>query len=294
MIPPSFDYAAPESLDEAIRLLAAHGEEARPLAGGHSLLPLLKLRLASPGFLIDLRKISALRGIGQEGDRIVIGALTTHYQIESSALLKEKCPLLPETAALIGDVQVRNRGTIGGSLAHADPAADLPAAILALDGEIAVVGKEGERRVRGEEFFLGIMTTALRPGEILTAIRVPVLSAASAYHKFAQQASGFAIVGVAAWVKMRGRGVFDDVGIGVTGLGARPFRAQRVEERLRGERLRRGLIHEASSRVTEGVDPLDDIHAPADFRAHLARLCTARAVRAALDRCGNTRDESAR
>ena len=171
MIPAAFDYIAPQSLDEAVRALAAHGEEAKLLAGGHSLLPLLKLRLANPKLLIDLSKIPGLSNISQQDDKIVVGALATHYQIESSELLKTKCPLLPQTARAIGDVQVRNRGTIGGSLTHADPSADWPAAILALGGELKLSGPKGERQIAAEEFFLGTMTTAIEPTEILTEIR---------------------------------------------------------------------------------------------------------------------------
>ena len=280
MIPAPFDYIAPASLDEAIRALASRGDEAKLLAGGHSLLPLMKLRLANPGLLIDLSKIPGLSGIKKEGNKITIGALTTHYQIESSGLLKEHCPFLPQTARAIGDVQVRNRGTIGGSLAHADPAADLPAAILALGAELKGVGPDGERWLKAEDFFLGLMTTALNPKEILTEIRVQAFSGrcGSVYLKMAQKASGFAIVGVAVWVRVKPSGICAEIGIGVTGLGSKPFRAIEVEERLRKKRLASSLIEEASSQVTLGIDPLDDIHASADFRAHLARLYTARAI----------------
>jgi len=286
MIPAPFDYLTPESLDEAIRVLSAHGEDAKLLAGGHSLLPLMKLRLANPKVLIDLGKITGLGGIREEGDKIAIGALTTHYQIEASGLLKEKCPLLSQTARSIGDAQVRNRGTIGGSLAHADPAADLPAAVLALGAELRLNGAEGERWVRAEEFFLGLMATALRSTEILTMIRVPILSGryGTAYLKMAQKASGFAIVGVAAWLRVDGSGACEGIGIGVTGLGSRPFRAGKVEERLRRKKLDSAVIEEASSHVAEGADPLEDIHASAEFRAHLARVYTARAVQEAASR----------
>ncbi|MFQ5902544.1 MAG: FAD binding domain-containing protein [Candidatus Binatia bacterium] len=284
MIPAPFDYMAPHTLDEAIRALSSHGEDAKLLAGGHSLLPLMKLRLAGSKLLIDLGKIPGLSGIREGGDKIILGALTTHYQIESSELLKEKCPLLSQTARAIGDVQVRNRGTIGGSLAHADPAADMPAAILALGGELQVRGAEGERWLQAEEFFLGLMTTALKPTEILTEIRVPVLSGryGAAYLKAPQKASGFAIVGVAVWLKVDKDGVSEDIGVGVTGLDAKPFRAKGVEGCLRGKRLEPALIEEASSQVTQGVDPMEDIHASAEFRAHLARLYTFRAIREAI------------
>ena len=280
MIPPAFDYIAPQSLDEAVRALVAHGEEAKLLAGGHSLLPLLKLRLANPKLLIDLSKIPGLSNISQQDDKIVVGALTTHYQIESSELLKTKCPLLPQTARAIGDVQVRNRGTIGGSLAHADPSADWPAAILALGGELKLSGPKGERRIAVEEFFLGTMATVVEPTEILTEIRVPVSPrrCGSAYLKMAQQASGFAIVGVAVWLRVAQDGRCEDIGVGVTGLSEKPFRARAVESRLRGNKLTPKLIAESAAQVAEGNDPMEDLHASAKFRAHLAQVYTSRAI----------------
>jgi aerobic carbon-monoxide dehydrogenase medium subunit len=280
MIPPAFDYIAPQSLAEAVRALVAHGEEAKLLAGGHSLLPLLKLRLANPKLLIDLSKIPGLSNISQQDDTIVVGALTTHYQIESSELLKSKCPLLPQTARAIGDVQVRNRGTIGGSLAHADPSADWPAAILALGGELKLSGSRGERRIAVEEFFLGAMTTVVEPTEILTEIRVPVSPrrCGSAYLKMAQQASGFAIVGVAVWLRVAQDGRCEDIGVGVTGLSEKPFRARTVESRLRGNKLTPKLIAESAAQVAEGNDPMEDLHASAKFRTHLAQVYTSRAI----------------
>ena len=291
MIPAAFDYITPQSLDEAVRALAAHGEEAKLLAGGHSLLPLLKLRLANPKLLIDLTKIPGLSKISQQDDKIVVGALATHYQIESSELLKAKCPLLPETARAIGDVQVRNRGTIGGSLTHADPSADWPAAILALGGELKLSGTRGERRIVAEEFFLGAMTTAIEPTEILTEIYVPVSSrrCGTAYVKMAQQASGFAIIGVAVWLRLAQNGRCEDVGVGVTGLTDKPFRARPVEERLRGNKLIPKLIEESAARVTESSDPLEDLHASAKFRAHLAQVYTSRALQEAAKSAASRR-----
>ena len=286
MIPAAFEYIAPQSLDEAVRALAAHGEEAKLLAGGHSLLPLLKLRLATPKLLIDLTKIPGLNKISQEDDKIVVGALATHYQIESSELLKAKCPLLPQTARAIGDVQVRNCGTIGGSLTHADPSADWPAAILALEGELKLLGPKGERRIAADEFFLGTMTTAIEPTEILTEVRVPVSSrrCGSAYLKMAQQASGFAVVGVAVWLRLAQNGRCEDIGVGVTGLSEKPFRAQAIEERLRGNKLTPKLIEESFADVAEGRDPLEDLHVSAKFRAHLAQVYAFRAVEEAAKR----------
>ena len=286
MIPASFDYIAPQTLDEAVRALGDHGEEAKLLAGGHSLLPLMKLRLTNPKLLIDLRKIPGLSSIAEQDDKIVVGALTTHYQIESSELLKKKCPLLPQTARAIGDVQVRNRGTIGGSLTHADPSADWPAAMLALGGELKLTGPKEDRTVQAERFLLGPMTTAIEPTEILTEIRVPIFArrCGSAYLKMAQQASGFAIVGVAVWLKIGQQGRCEDVGIGVTGLSDKPFRAHGVEERLRGSKLTPKLIEESASQVATAIDPLADLHASAEFRAHLARVYTSRAIQEAAKR----------
>lgn len=286
MIPQAFDYVTPKSLNEAIRALSSHGEEAKILAGGHSLLPMMKLRLANPKLLIDISRISELVGIREDRDKISIGPLTTHYRIESSKFLRVKCPLLPRTAGAIGDVQVRNRGTIGGSLVHADPAADLPAAILALGGELKLSGPKGERWLPAENFFLGLMTTAIDAAEILTEIRVPVLpqSSGTAYVKVPQKASGFAIVGVAVWLRLEKNRVVGDLGIGVTGVDAQPFRAQNVENRLRGKKLDAATIEKACAQVTDGVEPLDDIHASAEFRTHLARLYCARAIHAAATR----------
>jgi aerobic carbon-monoxide dehydrogenase medium subunit len=286
MIPAAFDYIAPQSLDEALRALADHGEEAKLLAGGHSLLPLLKLRLANPKLLIDLSKVPGLSGISQQDDKIVVGALTTHYQIESSALLKAKCPLLPQAASTIGDVQVRNRGTIGGSLVHADPCADWPAAILALGGELKLSGLTGQRQIAAEEFFLGPMTTAIEPTEILTEIRVPVASRryGSAYLTLAQQASGFAVVGVAVWLRVGQNARCEDIGVGVTGLSEKPFRAKTVEERLRGNKLTPELVEQSAAHVAEGSDPLEDLHASGKFRAHLAQVYTSRALQEAMKR----------
>jgi aerobic carbon-monoxide dehydrogenase medium subunit len=286
MIPAAFDYIAPQSLDEATRALKSHGEDAKLLAGGHSLLPLLKLRLANPTLLIDLSRIPGLAEISEQDGKIAVGALATHYQIESSELLKKRCPLLPETAREIGDVQVRNRGTIGGSLTHADPAADWPAAVLALGGELELRGPKGKRTLGAEQFFLGPMTTAIEPTEILTEIRVPISfrRCGSAYQKMAQQASGFAIVGVAVSVRLDGKGRCDEIGIGVTGLSDKAFRAHAAEERLRGNKLTAKLIEESVARVADGIEPVEDLHANAQFRAHLACVYAARAIQEAVKR----------
>lgn len=283
MIPASFDYLAPKSLDEALSVLSARGEDAKLIAGGHSLLPLMKLRLANPKVLIDIGRIRNLNEIRAAKDHMVVGALATHFQIESSALLQKNCPLLPQTARTIGDVQVRNRGTIGGSVVHADPAADWPAAILALGGRLRLRGRTGERMIDAEKFFLGPMTTAIEASEILTEIHLPMAPRRSGYSygKIAQQASGFAIVGVAVSLCLDAKGRCEDVGIGITGLSDTPFRARKAEERLRGNKITTKLVDACAAEVAAGIDPLDDLHAAADYRAHLARVYTARAVQEA-------------
>jgi len=280
MIPVSFNFMAPATLNEALRALAEYGEDAKIIAGGHSLLPLMKLRLANPTLLIDVTKIAGLSEIKLRGDKIEIGALVTHYQIESSELLKKSCPLLGQTARVIGDVQVRNRGTIGGSLVHGDPAGDWPAAILALGGELKLSGPKGERSLGAGQFFLGPMTTATEANEILTAIEVPMppRRSGSAYQKMAQQASGFAIVGAAVSLQLDAKGWCEEIGVGITGLADKPFRARAAEERLRGKRLTAKSIEAAAEVVTDGVEALADLHAAADYRAHLARVYAARAI----------------
>jgi carbon-monoxide dehydrogenase medium subunit len=283
MIPASFDYLAPKSLDEALSALGARGEDAKLIAGGHSLLPLMKLRLANPKVLIDIGRIRGLNEIRAAKDQLVVGALATHFQIESSALLQKNCPLLPQTARTIGDVQVRNRGTIGGSVVHADPAADWPAAMLALGGRLKLRGRTGERMIDAEKFFLGPMTTAIEASEILTEIHLPMAPRRSGYSygKMAQQASGFAIVGVAISLCLDAKGRCEDVGIGITGLSDTPFRARKAEARLRGNKITTKLVDDCAAEVAAGIDPLDDLHAAADYRAHLARVYTARAIQEA-------------
>jgi aerobic carbon-monoxide dehydrogenase medium subunit len=280
MIPVAFDYARPRSLDEALGLLAAHGEDAKLLAGGHSLIPAMKLRLAQPKILIDIDGIGDLRSINQQDGKIAIGALTTHYEIESSDLLKQSCPLLPEVAGKIGDMQVRNKGTIGGSCVHADPAGDWPAAMLALDAEFEVVGRNGNRTIAAKDFFVGMLTSAIGPDEILKVIRVPATAKSAAYVKFAQKASGFAIAGVAAIVDKQRK----EVAVGVTGVAPAAYRAASVEASLRGSDLSSATIASAAEKAADGVDPLSDIHASAEFRAHLARVQAKRALELAARR----------
>jgi carbon-monoxide dehydrogenase medium subunit len=280
MIPVAFDYARPRSLDEALGLLATHGEDAKLLAGGHSLIPAMKLRLAQPKVLIDIGGIGDLRSINQQDGKIAIGALTTHYEIESSDLLKQSCPLLPEVAGKIGDMQVRNKGTIGGSCVHADPAGDWPAAMLALEAEFEVVGRNGNRTIAAKDFFVGMLTSAIGPDEILKVIRVPATAKSAAYVKFAQKASGFAIAGVAAIVDKQRK----EVAVGVTGVAPAAYRAASVEASLRGSDLSSATIASAAEKAADGVDPLSDIHASAEFRAHLARVQAKRALELAASR----------
>ena len=283
MIPAAFDYIVPDSLDGAAASLEQAGDNAKVMAGGHSLLPMMKLRLARPAVVIDLKRLDALRGIRLESGALHVGALATHHQVETSGEVKDNCPLLALAAASIGDPQVRNRGTIGGSVVHGDPAADWPAALLALGAELELTRKDGRRSVAAGDFFLGPLTTAIEPSEILTSVRVPVPGegARAAYRKVRQKASGFAIVGVAVCLRTDG-GVCSDIGIGVTGLAGTPFRAAAVEDLLKGKALTPDLVASASDLVTDGVTALDDIHASADFRSHLARLHTARAIQDAL------------
>jgi carbon-monoxide dehydrogenase medium subunit len=275
----AFDYARPSTVDEAIALLSQHGEDAKVLAGGHSLIPAMKLRLAQPKVVVDIGRIAGLSYVREAGGRVAIGAMTTHADIEASRLLQQKCPLLAETAGHIGDVQVRNRGTIGGSLVHADPAADYPAAILALDAEIDLAGPRGRRTVAAGDFFVDLLQTAIRPDEILTEIRVPMTPASVAYEKTEQKASGFALAGVAVVMTP------DNVRVGVTGVAARPYRAAAVEQALRGRRQPTPeVIEQAAAHAADRIDPLGDIHASAEFRAHLASVNTRRALLRALDR----------
>jgi carbon-monoxide dehydrogenase medium subunit len=279
MIPAPFDYHRPQTLDEALALLGSL-EDAKLLAGGHSLIPALKLRLARPQALVDLGRLPELAYIRQDGSRIRVGAMTTHHAIESSELLREKCPLLPEVAASIGDAQVRNRGTIGGSVVHADPAADWPAAILALDAELEIAGPNGRRTVPAGEFFVEMMQSAVQPNEILVEIRVPTTSSAVAYAKFAQKASGFAIAGAAVLIDAASK----SVRVGITGASTKAFRASATEDALQGRALTHEAIAEAAQRADEGVETLNDIHASASYRAHLIRVQTRRALDLALSR----------
>lgn len=283
MIPQNFEYEAPASLQEALSLLA--GGNAKPLAGGMSLIPLMKLRLAAPERLVDLGRLADLNYIREDQDVIRIGATTTHYQIESSALIRSKCPLLAETASNIGDVQVRNMGTAGGSIAHADPAADYPAALLALEAQVVIAGANGERTVPIGGFFVDTFTTALEPGEIVRELVVPedAEGTGSTYQKLPQAASGFALVGVAVRIRKSG-GKISMVRVGVTGLANKPFRAVSVEQALQGTKGGDAAIVKAAGTLSTVEDVNSDLHASADYRRHLVTVYAARALRIALSR----------
>ena len=282
MIPQAFDYTAPKSLDEALGLLA---KGAKPLAGGMSLIPMMKLRLAAPDHLVDLGRLKDLNYIREQGAAVHIGATATHYDVENSAVVRGKCPLLAETAAHIGDVQVRNMGTIGGSIAHNDPSADYPAALQALEAKVVLKGAKSERTVSVADFFVDTFTTALEPGEIIREVIVPVEDSGTgtSYQKVAQPASGFAIVGIAVRVRKSG-GKIGMARIGVTGLANRSYRAAAAEKALEGKAGSATEIQNAASLVAERVDVNSDLHASADYRRHLAVVYAARALMAALAR----------
>jgi aerobic carbon-monoxide dehydrogenase medium subunit len=283
MIPGKFEYFSPRSLEEILPILVEYQDDAKLLAGGQSLVSVLKLRLASPKCLVDLGRVDGLRYIREESDgRISIGAMTTYAEVRASKVLQARCPLLPQTAAVVGDVQVRNRGTVGGAMAHADPAGDIPAAMLALGAELKAVGPKGERWMKATEFFEGLYATQLSPDEILTEIRLPSLGGRkTAYQKVARRPSDFAIVGVAIALKTAANGVCEDIAIGVTGVTDRPYRAEAVEAKLKGAKLDPKAIQAAAPAITEGLDISSNIHASADFRAHLARVYLARTIAAA-------------
>lgn len=286
MYPAAFEYHAPTSVQDALGLLNRYRDEAKLLAGGHSLIPMMKLRLAQPKHVIDLRRVPGLKGIREEGDTLVIGAMTTHWEMESSPVLRQRCPILAETAAVIGDPQVRNLGTFGGSLAHADPAADQPATVIALGAEMVCEGPRGRRTVKADDWFQGLMTTALREDEILVEIRVPVWPAGTggAYLKFPHPASRFAVVGVAAVVTLDRGGTCTRAGVGVTGAGTRAVRARGVEAGLVGRRLDAAAIEAAAAHAAEGVDVQADLQGSVEYKQHLCRVFARRAVTRAVER----------
>lgn len=289
MQPPSFGYFAPRTLDEALGLLTDHGEDAKLLAGGHSLIPALKLRLAEPRCLIDLGGLPGLRGLREERNALVIGALTVHADIASSKLLIQRLPGLADAASVIGDLQVRNRGTIGGSVAHADPAADLPVILTALDASFVAASRTGSRTLPAEQFFVDFYTTALEPDEILTEIRVPLPPAGTgtAYAKLPHPASGYVVVSAGVKIEQDSSGKVSSLRVATGGLGARPLRASATEAALQGKTPTPEVIRAAAARAAEGADAHDDTYASADYKGHVASIYTRRAIETALQRCKN-------
>ncbi len=284
MNPAEFAYQRPEDLQAAIALLEAHGETAKLIAGGHSLLPIMKLRLAEPELLIDISRVAELEGVREDNGVLTIGALSTHHQVATDPIVMKAAPLLAATAGHVGDRQVRNRGTIGGALAHADSASDYPAAILALEAVILAHGPQGERRIPASAFFLDFLTTALYPSEIITAVEIPISPLGWSYQKLANQASGYAIVGVAAMISLDAAGAVADIRIGVTGTAAVPWRAASTEAALRGQQLNEAIVASAANRVDEGIDPLDDLHGSAEYRRRVTRGLARRAILEAAQR----------
>lgn len=284
MIPEAFEYHRPSTVDEALSLLSEHGDDAKLLAGGHSLLPAMKLRLSSPGHVIDIGRIRELQQISTDGDDVVIGSSATHHDIESSDVVQSNAPVFAKAAASIGDVQVRNMGTIGGSLAHADPAADYPAAVLAADARIRVKGPGGERTIASSDFFLELFMTSLAPDEIVVDVRVPSQGSGtgSAYVKFPHPASRFAVCGCAASVTMSGDSC-SDVRVGFTGIANAAFRDAGVEAAMNGSPGDAAAIEAAVANAADGAELLSDSFAGEDYRRHLAKVFARHALTAAVE-----------
>ncbi|HTA00800.1 MAG TPA: xanthine dehydrogenase family protein subunit M [Streptosporangiaceae bacterium] len=282
MIPAKFDYVRPSSVEDAVSALAAGGDDAKVIAGGQSLLPLLRLRLVYPELLVDVGALDDLRGVTDDGDHLLIGARTTHYQVVHDPLIAQYCGLLAEAAATVADPAVRHRGTLGGSIAHADPAGDLPAVILALDATLTAHGPDGEREIAARDFFVDYLTTSLAPGEILTGIRVPKLGDdwGYRYEKFHRTAQAWAIVGVAALVR-RSNGQVAEARVGLTNMGSVPIRAASVEAAAAGAQASSEALRAAAASADEGTQPPADLHGAPDYRRHLARVLTGRALEAA-------------
>ncbi len=279
MIPAKFDYVRPSSLAEAVRALASGGDDAKVIAGGQSLMPLLRLRLAYPSLLVDIGGLGELSGVRDTGDALVIGATTTHYSLIRDPLIRDHCGLIAATAATVADPAVRHRGTIGGSLAHADPAGDLPAVVVALDATLLATGPGGDREIAAADFFVDYLTNVLGPGEILTAVRVPKLGHGWGfrYEKFQPTAQAWAIVGVAGLVR-RDNGHVAEARIGLTNMGTVPVRARAAEAAAAGKPASREALAAAAAHADEGSDPPSDLRGAADYRRHLARVLTGRAL----------------
>lgn len=282
MIPAKFDYFKASSVNEAVSALENGGEDAKVIAGGQSLLPLLRLRLANPDLLVDVGGIGELRGVADHGDTLVIGSRTTHYELTSDPLIAAHCGLIAQAAGTVADPAVRHRGTLGGSLAHGDPAGDLPAVVLALDGAMLASGPGGSREIPASEFFVDYLTTALAPDEILTGVRVPKLGSdwGYRYEKFHRTAQAWAIVGVAALAR-RSNGHVAEARIGLTNMGAVPVRATAAEAAAAGAEASRAALAAAAQSAADGTEPPADLHGAPDYRRHLAKVLTGRALAAA-------------
>jgi aerobic carbon-monoxide dehydrogenase medium subunit len=281
--PVAFDYEVAESVDHAIELLGQHGEDAKLMAGGHSLIPLMRLRLAAPTALIDIGRLHDLRYVRDDGDHLAIGALTPHRELHNNELANEHCGILSYTAGLLGDPSVQHRGTIGGTLAHGDPSGDMPSVMCALEGELVIQGPDGERTVPALEFFKDYLFTDLEPQEVVTEIRVPKLGSNTgwSYKKFSRRSQDWAVVGVAAVIEKSNGGI-DSARIGLTSMGSTPIRASAAEQALSGANA--DQIEEAANSADEGTSPASDNAASAEFRRHLARVWTRRALEEALNR----------
>lgn len=283
MIPAAFDYAAPTSLDEAVSLLQQHGDDAKILAGGHSLLPLMKLRLAAPALLIDLAQIPGLSYIRDQGDHVAIGAMTTYFDLEDSELLQRRIPLLVEATGMIGDPQVRNRGTLGGAMAHADPAGDMPVVVSALGGSVVAHGPNGDRTIDVGDFFQDIFTSALEPEEIITEVRVRAHdNPAQNYQKFRRRMIDWAIVGCAVNV-VRSNGSIGSASIALTNVGPTPMRAPAAEQALQGQQANADTVRQAAELADQGLEPSADLNASTEYKKHLVKVMTRRALEAALN-----------
>lgn len=286
MKPAPFEYFAPTSIEEALGVLAQHADEAKALAGGQSLVPLMNFRLARPGILVDLNRISELQYIREHDGGLAIGAMTRQRVAERSALIRERCPLLAEALPLVGHPAIRNRGTVGGSIAHADPAAELPAVAVALDAELVVRGPAGERVVRPDEFFLTYLTTTLEPAELLVEVRFPAWPAGAgwAFEELSRRHGDFAIVGVATVLQVDHARRVTDARLAFIGAAPTPVRARAAEEALRGQPANEESFRAAAELVVEALDPSDDVHASAAYRREVAKVLARRALVAALGR----------
>jgi aerobic carbon-monoxide dehydrogenase medium subunit len=288
MIPPAFEYLRPKTIPEAVALLLQHGDDAKILSGGQSLIPMMKLRLARPGFLVDINSITGLSYIKEEGGFLKIGGLTREAELEASSVVRQKYPLLMDTAAVIADPQVRNMATVGGNLAHGDPANDHPATMIALGAQIVATGAKGERVIVIEEFFVTLFTTALKHGEILTEIRIPVPPPRSggAYFKLERKVGDFATAAVAVQLTLDGGVAVQKVGIGLTNVGPTPIKARKAEDFLKGKKLDAAIVAQAAQLAADDSQPSSDLRGPAEYKKGLVKELTKRALSRAVERAG--------